>query len=119
MTAAEAQIHLETVAKSLETAIARFVKRPSGVSQLQNELREPAQTMKSVYRNAASLHHAPGLVSALGSIRAHIAQVQLLLDTAATFYCGTISAAVSQSGAYTPDGDTPLRAEHGYLNLKA
>ncbi len=119
MTSEEARRNLEMVDQRLRTAAEQLIAMPSRTGQLSLELKDLAETIKRVYDHHASFGRTEALVSPLKSIQERLARVQLLLDSGVTFYCGAISTALRQRGAYTADGGTPRAADQGYFRVEA
>jgi hypothetical protein len=119
MTAKEIRRNLETIDKTLENFVQTVMAAPARAADLQPRLTELAGIMKNMHEQHASLKHDPQVVCLIRNIQARLARLQLLLDSAVTFYCGAISAAISQTGAYTANGELPYRENSGYLHLQA
>jgi hypothetical protein len=57
------------------------------------------------------------LAAVVQRIRTHAARVQALLDSAAAFYCGWVSSAVTASPSYAPDGQLLRDEGRGRVTL--
>jgi hypothetical protein len=57
------------------------------------------------------------LAAVVQRIRTHAARVQALLDSAAAFYCGWVSSAVTGPPSYTPDGQLLRDEGRGQVTL--
>lgn len=120
MTTEKARQHLEAADQRLNTAVHLLITKPSSVGELQVELQAAAQSVNKAYESRSSFARTPSMASLVQSIRARVARVQLLLDAAATFYCGTIATAMSHSFCpYTAEGELSRRTESGYFQLEA
>lgn len=120
MNGAQAQQKLEEVEQGLTRAVDTLVTTPSRVTGICRELEQLTRVMKNVYQQRATIGPNASLIPPLRRIQARLRSAQLLLDTAATFYCGAISSALAQSGAYTHEGEVLRTAHHrGYLKVEA
>ncbi len=120
MTTETARQHLEAADRGLNTAVGLLIAKPSNAAQLQAQLEAVADSIKKAYENRSAFKRTPSMSPLVQSIRARVARVQLLLDTAASFYCGTMSSATSNSYCpYTPNGELSRRTESGYLQFEA
>lgn len=119
MTSETARQHLEAADQDLNTALDQLVAMQPGIAQLPARLQEIAERLKQVSAGRSSFQHSASMQASLGTIQACAARVQLLLDAAANFYCGSLSTAVSHSGAYTSEGELARRIDSGYLKLEA
>lgn len=119
MTTEEARKHLEAAEKGLRTAVDQLIIQPSKAARLEAGLKTVAETIEKVSSERSSFAQSEPIAQLLRRIRAHIGRMQLLLDTAATFYCGAMADALSHSGAYTADGRLPRHVHGGCLKLEA
>ena len=120
MTTETARQHLQAADRDLNAAVELLVTKPSNAGQLQAQLQAAADSLKKVYENRSSFKRTPSMAPLVQSIRARVARVQLLLDAAATFYCGTMSAAMSHSYCpYTPTGELSRRTEGNCFKVEA
>ncbi len=118
MTSGEAQEHLEAVSRGLENAAGRLVETPSRVQEFNGELEELARLLESVYESRSCFRPNGSLAAALRNIQTRVGRVQVLLERAVTFYCGAISGAAVQSGAYTAHGEMRRAPNRGYLKVE-
>lgn len=119
MTTEEARQHLEAADKRLASIVDQLVMMPSGAGQVVAELREVAEKIRNVHVSRASFRPTKPMARLLASVRAQIVHAQLLLDSAAAFYCGAISAHMPYCGMYTPDGEVRRGANSGCLRVEA
>ena len=119
MTSEQARKHLEAAEKNLRTAVDQLIIQPSKAARLEASLKTIAETIQKVSSERSSFAQSPSIAQLLSRIRAHVARMQLLLDTAATFYCGAMADALSNTGAYTSDGQLPRHIQSGCLKLEA
>jgi hypothetical protein len=119
MTVKEIRRDLEAMDKNLEGLIERLTAAPSRIYELQPRLVELAAIMGKIREHRSSLNQNPSFISLIRDIQARLARLQLLLDSAVNFYCGAISAAISQSGAYLPNGEVSHWGNSGYLQVQA
>ncbi len=120
MTTEKARQHLEAADQRLNTAVHLLITKPSNVEQLQVELQAAAQSVTKAYESRSLCKRSSSITPLIQSIRGRVARVQLLLDAAATFYCGSMAAAMSHSFCpYTPDGELSRRADRGCFQVEA
>lgn len=119
MTTAEAQRQLEEANRNLDTAIECLVETPWRAREVHDELKELAAALKNVYEKRGHFRFGPPLVPVVRNIQSRMRQVQTLLDSAVTFYCGAISATLTQGGAYTADGQVARANDRGCLKFEA
>jgi hypothetical protein len=119
MRAKEIRRDLEAMDRNLENLIERLTLAPSHAHELQPKLAQLAVLMGEMREHRSSLTQNPQLFSLIRNIQARLARLQMLLDSAVTFYCGAISAAISQTGAYTPSGEVSHPGNSGYLHVQA
>jgi hypothetical protein len=105
---------LESADESLRHAIAQLIEMRFGVPQCRGALHEAAEKLRSAVSRAVPGPeiNQPELKQMVRRMRAHMVRVQALLDAAAAFYCGWVSAAPPGPPSYAPDGQL-LRDEGG------
>jgi|SRR5581483_2226234 len=118
MTSAEAQRQLEDANRNLDTAVECLVETPWRARQVHDELEKVAAAINSVYEQRGHFRLSSSLIPVLRNVQNRMRQVQLLLDSAVTFYCGAVSGALAQSGAYTADGQVARANDRGCLKFE-
>jgi len=119
MNTEQARGQLEAAEERLLSAVNRLVAMGPGVGHVRADLQDAAEAIKKVYMDGGSREQAESLIPLVGKIRARVMRAQLLLDSAASLYCGAMTAAVSQPGAYTPEGEMQRGVSRGYLEIEA
>ncbi len=119
MTGEEVQRQLETVDRDLEQAVDRLIRTPSRIAEVQEELTKSTRILKAIHRSRPFLKSSEALLSALRVIQSRAERLHFLLEGAVTFYCGAISNARLETGAYTPNGEPPAGLTCGYLRFEA
>src|SRR5579875_3743647 len=105
MTSAEAQNQLQEVSRNLDTAVECLVETPWRVPEIHRQLGATAAALKRLYEHRAGIRSRASVIPAIRKIQKRLAEVRLLLDAAATFYCGAIYGALASGGAYSADGE--------------
>jgi hypothetical protein len=118
MTTEEARQNLEKADQRLSSAIEGLVSTRSSARQVCSSLQQAAESLQLVRKELQVCPPAGSLKPLIRSIKARGARVQLLLDSAAAFYCGAITAAAPGTCVYTPDGEMPRRADRGHLSFE-
>jgi hypothetical protein len=112
---------LELADESLRRAIAELVEMRFGVPQCRGPLGETVENLRVAvaHADAAPELSVPELRKTIQRIRAQAVRAQLLLDSAAAFYCGWTSAAPAGPPSYAPDGQILRDRGSGRLRLNA
>ena len=102
---------LERARKYLESADKTLAGLTDGLIKAGEELRQSPVLLASALQQIQAAHDEIGseppddsVKALVGSIRARTARVQVLLDSAAAFYGGSLAPPPSTTGSYTVDG---------------
>ncbi|MGA3024969.1 MAG: hypothetical protein ABSF98_09385 [Bryobacteraceae bacterium] len=110
---------LESADESLRRAIAQLVEMRFGVPQCGGALHNAAENLRFAVAGMVPETERDALKPVVQRIRAHAVRVQALLDSAAAFYCGWVSAVPAGPETYAADGRLLHNGGGGRLMLNA
>jgi hypothetical protein len=108
---------LEEADDNLRRAIAHLVAMRFDAPGCPRALSEAAGKLRRATSGDFSVIDRNELAAVVQRIRTHAARVQALLDSAAAFYCGWVSSAVTGPPSYTPDGQLLRDEGRGQVTL--
>ncbi len=111
--------HLEWADQILSSLTEQLIHAGNGVRQSPLLLEQVRQELLAANAEIKAPVVDEQSVKILGQIRSRMARVQVLLDAAASIYCGSLYAAPSPTGFYTSDGRTDSARAQGRLCLEA
>ena len=118
MTRERVHQHLETADQILSEMTERLIHAADGVRQCPLLLEQVRRELAAANSETKSPVQDNRSLKILRQIRTRTARVQILLDSAALIYCGSLYATPSRTGFYTADGRADTAGPQGHLCLK-
>ena len=119
MTVKEAQRELERIGADLESAIEQLVERPAAVDQWPVTLRSSLEAVQRTREQFPASANREAFRPMVQRIQERAQQVQMLLESAALFYCGCVAVGTTQGTGYGQDGSFQQFAASGRMQLEA
>jgi hypothetical protein len=119
MTIKDAQCELAEVGAILEQAIEQLSQRPTAFDQWTRTLASAAAKLQRTRDLCAESAVSQAIRPLVRCLDTRAKQVQVLLDSAASFYCGCVAVRASQGGGYTPSGTLEPLTGGGRMQLEA
>jgi hypothetical protein len=121
MNARDAQREFERLGSELDSAVEQLVTAPTAVDEWTATLRAAVETVERTRTAVPAMAASEGFRALIARMQQRTRQVEVLLESAALFYCGAVAVggAPQTPGGYTYEGIAEQFAASGRMQLEA